>query len=73
MMGERMKETEQELPPFSCTYTPNIPELLAELNCSLVISTYQAGKVIFLSAEDGGLVQLPRTFEKMITTMVGGR
>lgn len=51
-------------PPFSCTGTPEFIELLAGLNCSLVLSTYQAGKVILLSSTDGErLTQLPRTFE----------
>ncbi|MFK8036685.1 MAG: TIGR03032 family protein [Crocinitomicaceae bacterium] len=51
--------------PFSCTYSPNIPELLTKLNCSLAISTYQAGKLIFISPKnEEHLVQLPRTFNK---------
>ncbi len=51
--------------PFSCTYSPNIPELLQQLNCTLALSTYQAGKVIMLSSTDGErLIQLPRTFRK---------
>ena len=29
----------ESLPPFSCTHSPDIPDLLAELDCSLVIST----------------------------------
>lgn len=42
-----------------------MPELFNTLNCSLAISTYQAGKIIFLSAKDQEkLVQLPRTFKK---------
>jgi len=42
-----------------------VPELLMKLNCSLAISTYQAGKLIFLSPKnEDHLVQLPRTFEK---------
>ncbi len=53
------------LEPFSCQYTPQIPELLLKLNCSIAISTYQAGKLIFLSPKDeNSLIQLPRTFEK---------
>ena len=53
------------LAPFSCKYTPQIPELLSRLNCSLAISTYQAGKLIFISAnKDESLIQLPRTFNK---------
>lgn len=55
----------QPLPPFSCTYSPNVPELLQQLNCTLAISTYQAGKVIMISAKDANnLVQLPRNFQK---------
>ena len=53
------------LAPFSCTYTPQIPQLLKQLNCSIAISTYQAGKVVFISAKDeDSLIQLPRNFEK---------
>ena len=55
----------KELSPFSCKYTPQIPELLQNLNCSIAISTYQAGKVVFISAKDeNSLIQLPRNFEK---------
>lgn len=51
--------------PFSLSYSPAIPELLQQLDCSIAISTYQAGKVIFLSAKDeNSLVQLPRNFHK---------
>src|SRR5688572_12573310 len=54
-----------ELPPFTCSFSPNIPELLMRLNCSIAISTYQAGKVIFISAKDSQqLIQLPRSFKK---------
>ena len=55
----------QSLAPFSCQYTPQIPELLQQLNCSIAISTYQAGKIVFISAKDeNSLIQLPRNFEK---------
>jgi uncharacterized protein (TIGR03032 family) len=51
--------------PFTCTHTPNLPEILHQLNCSLALSTYQAGKVILISAlNETRLVQLPRTFQK---------
>ena len=53
------------LPPFSCIYSPNVPELLTELGCSLIISTYQAGKLVFISAKDKTkLVQLGKTIQK---------
>lgn len=60
------------LPPFSCTYSPELPALLAELNCALIISTYQAGKVIILSADGDGLAQLPRQFTKPMGLAVAG-
>ena len=56
---------EKESTPFACTFTPNLPELLIRLNCSLIISTYQAGKIVFISARNSEhLVQLPRSFKK---------
>ncbi|HHG83331.1 MAG TPA: TIGR03032 family protein [Bacteroidetes bacterium] len=51
--------------PFSLSYSPNLPELLSQLGCSLAISTYQAGKVIFISPKGAdSLIQLPRNFNK---------
>jgi len=59
--------------PFSCTFTPNIPELLNRLNCTIAISTYQAGKIVFLSAKnDEELIQLPRTFNKAMGITLQG-
>ena len=60
-------------PPFSLTHSPNLPELLWQLGCTLVISTYQAGKVIFISARDEErLVQLPRNFQTPMGLAVDG-
>ena len=55
---------EKPLPPFSCIYSPEIPGILNKLNCTIAFSTYQAGKVVFMSAiNDEKLIQLPRTFD----------
>ena len=60
--------------PFSCTYSPNLPELLMALQCTIVISTYQAGKIVFFSATGAdGLIQLPREFQKAMGLAVDGR
>ena len=68
-----MNQTIKQLSPFSCTYTPNVPELLTKLNCSLAVSTYQAGKVIFLSPKnEDKLIQLPRTFNKAMGIAIKG-
>ncbi|HEX4086310.1 MAG TPA: TIGR03032 family protein, partial [Chthoniobacteraceae bacterium] len=42
------KETDQA---FSSQHTSNFPELLRRLGISVMVSTYQAGKLIFLRAE----------------------
>lgn len=63
----------QPVPPFACTYSPNIPELLWDLECTLAITTYQAGKLVFLSATSpNDLVQLPRTFNKPMGVAIAG-
>ena len=59
------KPLEASLAPFSCQYSPQVPELLLRLNCTIAITTYQAGKLVFISAQnEDALVQLPRTFPK---------
>jgi uncharacterized protein (TIGR03032 family) len=54
-----------EAQPFACTHSANLPAILHSLHCTIAISTYQAGKVILLSAVDPHkLIQLPRSFSK---------
>lgn len=57
--------TAGSIAPFTLTYSPQLPELLWQLKCSIAITTYQAGKLIFISPRDENfLVQLPRNFQK---------
>lgn len=57
--------TNPNLPPFACSVSPDFAQILHRLGCTIAISTYQAGKVVFISLnEQGQLVQLPRTFPK---------
>ena len=50
--------------PLRSVYTSNLPNILAQLNISLVVSTYQAGKVV-LVRNDGGTINTHfRTFKK---------
>mgnify|MGYP001338683134 FL=1 len=54
-----------QLSPLSCVYSPNLPELLNYIDCTLIISTYQAGKIIFVSAIDThNLIQLAVGFHR---------
>ncbi len=52
------------LPPFAYTVSPEFPELLSQLNVSLVISTYQAGKLLFISSDGESIKLLPRNMEQ---------
>lgn len=68
-----MNETQESLQPFSTSYTPALPELLYKLGVTVVLSTYQAGKVVFVSARDEDfMVQLPRTFPVAMGVAVEG-
>jgi uncharacterized protein (TIGR03032 family) len=61
-MSETVNPT---LPPFHCTYTPSFTQLLHQLRCTVALSTYQAGKVVFISPKnENQLIQLPRSFKK---------
>lgn len=60
--------------PFQARYSPNLPELLRRLDCSLLISTYQAGKLVVVSApDDERLIQLPRTLDRPMALARDGR
>jgi len=54
------------LTPFTARYSSQIPELLNKLNCSIALSTYQAGKVVLISPhpDNEKLITLPRSFRK---------
>lgn len=61
------------LPPFSCQYSPNFPQILQEIGCSVALSTYQAGKVVFISPKnEQKLIQLPRSFPKAMGMSLKG-
>jgi uncharacterized protein (TIGR03032 family) len=66
--------TTEELPPFSCSATPGFIRILHELRVSVLITTYQAGKVVLLSAKnDHQLIQFPRTFKKPMGVALSGQ
>ncbi len=50
------------LPPFSCSFTPQVPELLFKLRCTIAITTYQANKLVFISAKDDERLVQPLPF-----------
>ncbi len=63
----------QNLPPFACSVSPGMRELLWKLGGTLAITTYQAGKLIFISAVgEKEIVQLPRQYDKAMGLAVKG-
>ncbi|MBL4760931.1 MAG: TIGR03032 family protein [Mariprofundaceae bacterium] len=53
-----------DLPPFAYTTSPEFPELLAQLNISLILSTYQAGKLLVVSSDGENVSLLPRNMDQ---------
>ncbi|MEL6615244.1 MAG: TIGR03032 family protein [Bacteroidota bacterium] len=58
--------------PFASTFSPEAPDLLAALRCSLALSTYQAGRVVLFSPQGEQLAQLNRTFDAPMGLGVSG-
>lgn len=50
--------------PFSARFSPEFPEILEKLGGSIMLTTYQTGKVILLSTKDGKITQLVRDFDR---------
>ena len=50
--------------PLRSVHTSNLPEILEHLGCSLMVSTYQAGRLVMLRAQDGVLNTHFRSFDK---------
>jgi uncharacterized protein (TIGR03032 family) len=63
-----------ELPPLGCRATPGFVKILHEAGISVMISTYQAGKVVLISAKnEQQLIQFPRTFKKPMGIALAGQ
>jgi uncharacterized protein (TIGR03032 family) len=69
-----MNNNPNQLTPFSARYSSQVPELLNKLNCSIALSTYQAGKIVFISphTDNERLITLPRTFNKPMGIAIKG-
>src|SRR6266404_10008156 len=58
---------------FHYTQTDSFPALLQQLGTSLVVSTYQANKLLVARAAGAGLSMLVRTFERPMGLAVDGQ
>jgi uncharacterized protein (TIGR03032 family) len=59
--------------PFRYVHTPGFPALLEGLGASLLVSTYQAGKLVVVRAAHGRLSTLLRNFEQAMGLAVDSR
>ena len=75
MSDERLVPAPAPAPvEFRYTQTDRFPALLKQLGASLVITTYQANKLLVARAAGGGLSMLVRTFDRpMGLAVYGGR
>jgi len=62
-----------DLPPLRSIHTVNFPGLLAELGLSLVVSTYQAGRLVLLRADGDRVNTHFRAFSKPMGVAVAPR
>src|SRR5437016_11640806 len=58
--------------PFHYTQSESFVALLHELGASLLVSTYQANKLLAVRAAGGGLSTLVRTFDRPMGLAVNG-
>lgn len=50
--------------PFSAKFSPELPRLLHETGGSIILTTYQTGKVIVISSDGERITQLVRDFDR---------
>src|SRR6266704_1780162 len=58
---------------FHYRQTESFPALLGQLSASLLVSTYQANKLLVVRAAGGGLSTLVRTFDRPMGLAADGR
>ncbi|MCU7924120.1 MAG: TIGR03032 family protein [Candidatus Thiodiazotropha sp. (ex Dulcina madagascariensis)] len=57
---------------FKASFSSGLPRLLDELNISLILTTYQAGKVILISSDGEAITQLLRNFDRPMGVALQG-
>ncbi len=64
-MNEKENDQKDKKAKFNISYSEEVAQIINNLNINLVLSTYQAGKVIFIAAtSDTKLSQTPVNFKK---------
>jgi len=60
------EEGDEPASRFRYIHSTNSPDLLESLQVTLLVSTYQAGKLVAFRARDGRLSMLLRTFDRVM-------
>jgi len=71
--SEGQPEPQPQESPLRSVHTSNFPEILSRLGITLVVSTYQAGKLILVRADEGRLNTHFRNFKKPMGLAGDGR
>jgi uncharacterized protein (TIGR03032 family) len=72
MTDQAAQEPQAPTSPLRSVHSASFPTLLDQLGASVLVSTYQAGKLVALRAADGGLNTHFRTFRKPMGLAVEG-
>lgn len=59
--------------PFHCVHSNTFPAVLEDLNATLLVTTYQAGKLVVIRARDGRVSILLRSFDQVMGLAVDQR
>jgi uncharacterized protein (TIGR03032 family) len=71
--GDEARVQDDAGPPFSYVFSPGFAELLDEIGSALLVSTYQAGKLMVVRSREGRLTTLLRGFEKPMGVAISPR
>ena len=73
MQPEPQPASAAEAPqPLRSVHTPNLPQLFHELGISLLVTTYQAGKLVIVRSEGDHLNTHFRNFQRPMGLALGG-
>lgn len=61
----------ESLPPLRSVHTSNVPEILDHFGISVMVTTYQAGRLVMLRSQNGLLNTHFRSFDKPMGLAVG--
>ncbi len=70
--NESNAESGNSLEPLRSVHTSNLPEIFQDFGISVMVTTYQAGRLVLLRAQDGVLNTHFRSFDKPMGLAVAG-